>query len=1727
MSEKIAKFTNKVSPLIEGQVPDFIQADHPIFVDFVKDYFKFLEAGRLTLTNVVNYVSLETNTVNFILDEEGERVVTEIGEGTTGLFVVGETITGETSKATATVLVDDSRNAYLYVSGQQLFQTGETITGSTSGSTGTIDEYRGNPIQNIQQMLEYANVDNTLYDFLDQMRDQFMVSIPDNLVSSLDKRRLIKNIKDLYAAKGTSEGHKLFMRMLLGENAEVFYPTEHMLRPSAGKWENKTIIRVVANSGVEGEEVVNQLITGGTSGATAIVVSSVVSQQTSTVGSATFNDAVTELEIANIDGTFTDGETLTALSTTRDINVNFTLFGIVADASVVNGGILYSNLEQLEMEAIGNNFAQILVDGIKTGSVSEVIVDDVGSGYEAGDVLTFSPASADTDVETATGFVSVVGGGIQLESGTLDDSTITDDILILEDAGATSLVSFDFQLETTLTDYFQGDADTTAFTLVNTNADNDTLTVYVDNVLTPTVNVLTNGTVWSASGSTLTFVEAPSNNAYIVVQAGIDHILLDRTDTVGGVSGSGTTAVGGSDSGYRIKSDTVTEELDTYTTDSDQIVLEYDTLTTSQASSIRKVYMSRIGSGYSTLPTVGVTTTGGSSAKLLATTTDIGAANNLKVNNTGFRYSSTNAPDATMRAHFIVKDVTGTFAADNTLTTHTGTVKSWDATNNVLETTFENVIRLVQEQDGTFNEGIQLESATEILDPQGVLLEDEQDFDVDGDSIILNGSGTFTPSPKTDSFIVRKVSNDAGTQNYFSLNGGQNPILTLYEGNTYFFDLSHSSLYNDATTANHQLKFSETSGGTHGGGTAYTTGVTTSAASIAIGTAGAYIQIVVASGSPTLYYYCTNHSGMGNIAYTPSYPTTILDAGSNLVLNGTDRFDFNFLVRKETSAVALTDKLQLEDNDSGGAKSFLINEETLPDELAQNIANLNSGGKILLDRFHENESVGSEFIILDGTDASSSDAGSRLANEDFGNTLILDGTDASSSDARDGFLLDDETGDGNVVLNGSDSASVDAGDDIINESAIDFSNRNVTITDSGGATATIVTSNIGTALTSVGTVSTDVGRYRGINNIIGEDLIRIQDSYYYQDYSYEIQIGQSLSTYINDLKKAVHPAGFQPFGKVTIATLVSAAVTNTAAGVSGYEGDTKTFSPILGSVLETIFSQVLKSRLQVPSTTTHDGQVSLGSRDDKIVQENGVLPGDNLVLNGTDGSSTNAGENIILEDENLLSEDNNIFIVLNGTDDLGSNAGDNIRVNSNTGFDLELGLTTHGESFLYEEKGTTADSDETRGTGDGGGRIMAETSHAPSGNSDKSLVTEKVIKINSQPDALNPRNILLYLAETPFGTTNGTCGITLESGSGNLTDSLVLDGTLPFDEGNAFLELERDSEIDNIILDGTDALGSNAGEGLILETGFFLKIEDPSLGREGETFNILAEDFFGDQAKMQLEADLWSFPIGYVVNENDRLLFDSNHNDETISLSDISSFSFEDIRRRERISLSGSNDVETHWGGTTDEDDIVLENFGQLLLDGTDSSGTDDGFKVAQETTKRNYFTLELSGNLIVEDTSTTSHSSKMIIEGTANDNIIFEDVLQKIISPNIQLETDVEDGDIILNGTDSSGNNAGHNIILELFHRIEPNDAVVFEDHSVIASEGHIPVVNYTLNSTNVITKGHVRSSEISVRDTGDIALEDATDDTHGYLVINSTSGSSTNAGENIDLEGATGITY
>ena len=119
--------------------------------------------------------------------------------------------------------------------------------------------------------------------------------------------------------------------------------------------------------------------------------------------------------------------------------------------------------------------------------------------------------------------------------------------------------------------------------------------------------------------------------------------------------------------------------------------------------------------------------------------------------------------------------------------------------------------------------------------------------------------GSVTVVLPTITTLTVTVANP-GSGNKYYIDGVQQATLTLNEGSTYKFDQSAG------TNNNHPLRFSTTSDGTHSGGTEYTTGVTTDGVP---GNTGAYTQIVVATGAPTLYYYCTNHSGMGGQANTP------------------------------------------------------------------------------------------------------------------------------------------------------------------------------------------------------------------------------------------------------------------------------------------------------------------------------------------------------------------------------------------------------------------------------------------------------------------------------------------------------------------------------------------------------------------------------------------------------------------------------------------------------------------------------------------------------------------------------------------------------------------------------------------------------------------------------------------------------------------------------------------
>ena len=402
---------NKVSTHIQHQLPEFIQADHPDFSKFVKLYYQFLESAEITFSEVNNYLRQETTSINFMLSEANEKVILE---DSVVKFTVGETVTGNTSKATATVLVDDvdGSTARLFVSSQNRFIVGETITGSSSNSTGTIASYKPNPVTNIQQLLNMSNVDATIFQFLDNFRDAFLEGIVDNLATGVNKRSLIKNIRDLYIKKGTKRGHELFFRLLLNEEPTISFPNEQMIRLSDGNWTRKKIMRVLSNSG-NPAELIGQVITGQTSTSTAIPVSVVTFRESGTT--------VYELEIDEdtADETFESGEEIIGTSSITDGDVSLTLLQIITGTSISDGGQYYTVGQKINVGAVSgsSNTGTAIIDQITTGTVDEIIIDDVGTNYAIGDTINFN--NTGTDGVNASAQISVVGGAISPETGSL------------------------------------------------------------------------------------------------------------------------------------------------------------------------------------------------------------------------------------------------------------------------------------------------------------------------------------------------------------------------------------------------------------------------------------------------------------------------------------------------------------------------------------------------------------------------------------------------------------------------------------------------------------------------------------------------------------------------------------------------------------------------------------------------------------------------------------------------------------------------------------------------------------------------------------------------------------------------------------------------------------------------------------------------------------------------------------------------------------------------------------------------------------------------------------------------------------------------------------------------------------------------------------------------------------------------------------------------------------
>lgn len=102
------------------------------------------------------------------------------------------------------------------------------------------------PANIINKLVDIKNIDNVVDEFIPFIQQAIAAPIP--VVTGVDRRKLYKQITDLYLAKGSLPSYEALFNLLFQDQIELYFPRVDMLKPSSGDWDN-TAGRYLDNNG--------------------------------------------------------------------------------------------------------------------------------------------------------------------------------------------------------------------------------------------------------------------------------------------------------------------------------------------------------------------------------------------------------------------------------------------------------------------------------------------------------------------------------------------------------------------------------------------------------------------------------------------------------------------------------------------------------------------------------------------------------------------------------------------------------------------------------------------------------------------------------------------------------------------------------------------------------------------------------------------------------------------------------------------------------------------------------------------------------------------------------------------------------------------------------------------------------------------------------------------------------------------------------------------------------------------------------------------------------------------------------------------------------------------------------------------------------------------------------------------------------------------------------------
>lgn len=254
-----------------------------------------------------------------------------------------------------------------------------------------------------RKLLDYFDVDNSVNEFVDNFKQKYLVNFP--YLSETDQRTFVKRATEIYRSKGSQRAIELLFRLLFNEDITVYYPTNDILRPSEGKWILPAYLELSEAS--KTVSFIGNQITGSKSGAKAVV--SRVAKRT--LAGKTFDVAY----LTNIEGDFAVDEIVTY------------------DGLIEGSPTIIGSLTSILIENAGQDF--------QVGDVVDVVSDATGRQATAR-VTEVSPSTGKIEYRIIDG-----GAGYTLTSNVV----VSEKVLTYTNLLAPSVYTTAFQEEETVT----------------------------------------------------------------------------------------------------------------------------------------------------------------------------------------------------------------------------------------------------------------------------------------------------------------------------------------------------------------------------------------------------------------------------------------------------------------------------------------------------------------------------------------------------------------------------------------------------------------------------------------------------------------------------------------------------------------------------------------------------------------------------------------------------------------------------------------------------------------------------------------------------------------------------------------------------------------------------------------------------------------------------------------------------------------------------------------------------------------------------------------------------------------------------------------------------------------------------------------------------------------------------------------------------------------------------